>query len=257
MAAEKSLAIVLRTVEFSESSYVATLFTEDFGKITALAKGARRRKSAFESALDLLSVSRVVFLSKSSDSLDLLTEARLEKAFRSSQKELGRFYAALYLIELVNLMTDNRDPHPDLFRTTVRSIGQLDQGAPIAPNVLKFELAILRHLGHLPALHACSECSRTVPDAARMAFGIWNGGVLCNTCKVGKRKVVSLSLPALQLLRSWSEPEIETTNDTDSSQPQFDTEWTKVAGEVRGLMNQYLCDTLGRRPQLFDFLGFH
>ena len=39
MASEKTLAIVLRLVDFSESSYVATLFTEDFGKITGLEKG--------------------------------------------------------------------------------------------------------------------------------------------------------------------------------------------------------------------------
>jgi DNA repair protein RecO (recombination protein O) len=42
MATEKTQAIVLRLVEFSESSFVATLFTEDFGKVGALAKGARR-----------------------------------------------------------------------------------------------------------------------------------------------------------------------------------------------------------------------
>jgi len=53
MAIEKTDAIVIRVVEFSESSCVVTLFTRDFGKIAAMAKGARRPKSAFESAIDL------------------------------------------------------------------------------------------------------------------------------------------------------------------------------------------------------------
>lgn len=77
MPAEKTLAIVLRVVEFSETSCIATLFTRDFGKIGALAKGARRPKSPFDSALDLLAVCRIVFIDKSADVLDLLTEARL------------------------------------------------------------------------------------------------------------------------------------------------------------------------------------
>ncbi|MFM7928683.1 MAG: DNA repair protein RecO, partial [Pirellula sp.] len=83
MSLEKTDAIVLKTVEWSETSLVVTLFTRDFGKISAIAKGARRLKSPFESALDLLSLSSVVFLKKSGESLDLLTEAKLLRRFRS------------------------------------------------------------------------------------------------------------------------------------------------------------------------------
>ena len=88
MSSEKTLAIVVRVVEFSETSCVVTLFTRDFGKIGALAKGARRPKSPFESALDLLAVCRIVFLHKSSESLDLLTEAKLERRFRAATRDL-------------------------------------------------------------------------------------------------------------------------------------------------------------------------
>jgi DNA repair protein RecO (recombination protein O) len=84
MPTEKTSAIVLRVVDFSESSCVLTLFTEHFGKIGALAKGARRPKGPFDSALDLLAVCRIVFIHKSSDALDLLTEAKLERRFRAA-----------------------------------------------------------------------------------------------------------------------------------------------------------------------------
>ncbi len=62
MSAEKTLALVLRVVEFSETSLIVTLFTRDFGKVRGLAKGARRPKGPFESALDLRSLCRIVFL---------------------------------------------------------------------------------------------------------------------------------------------------------------------------------------------------
>ena len=100
MSSEKATAIVIRTVEFSETSLVVTLFTREFGKIGALAKGARRLKGPFESALDLLALCRIVFLHKSSDALDLLTEAKLLRRFRPAGRNLddiGRAVASRQL----------------------------------------------------------------------------------------------------------------------------------------------------------------
>ena len=79
MATEKALALVIRTHDWSESSRIATLWTREIGKVRALAKGGRRLKSNFESALDLLTVCDIVLIRKSSGSLDLLTEARVRE----------------------------------------------------------------------------------------------------------------------------------------------------------------------------------
>jgi len=151
MPAEKSLAIVLRVIEFSESSLVVTLFSREIGKLTGLAKGARRPKSPFEAALDLLSICRVVFLRKSADVLDLLTEAKLERRFRAAARDLSSLYCGYYIAELLDQLTDKHDPHPELFDAAVVAITALDDGDDAATNVLGFELAALRLLGHLPS----------------------------------------------------------------------------------------------------------
>src|SRR2546430_2452928 len=75
MPAEKATALVLRTTDWSETSRIATLWTREFGKVRVLAKGGRRLKSAFENALDLLTLCSIVLLRKSSGGLHLLTEA--------------------------------------------------------------------------------------------------------------------------------------------------------------------------------------
>src|SRR5689334_11493748 len=113
MSAEKAEALVIRVVDFSETSAVVTLFTREFGKVSGLAKGARRLKGPFESALDLLSRVRIVFLRKSSEALDLLTEAKLEQRFRSPGRDLSRLYGAYYVAELLNDLTHDDDPHAD------------------------------------------------------------------------------------------------------------------------------------------------
>src|ERR1700759_1186677 len=105
MSSEKATALVLRVIEFSETSAIVTLLTRECGKVRALAKGARRPKGPFESALDLLGLCRIVFLPKSSDSLDLLTEAKLERRFRPAARDLSRLYAGYYVAELLNELT--------------------------------------------------------------------------------------------------------------------------------------------------------
>src|SRR5215468_5196458 len=140
MAAEKTLALVLRAVEFSETSSVVTLFTRDFGKIRGLAKGARRPKGPFESALDLLSLCRLVFLRKSSEALDLLTEAKLERRFRPANRDLSNLYAGYYVAELLNEFTDDYDPHAQLFDLADQTLLGLTRGEAVANSVLRFEL---------------------------------------------------------------------------------------------------------------------
>src|SRR4029077_11595941 len=112
MAAEKAQALVLRTTDWSETSRIATLWTRELGKVRVLAKGGRRLKSAFESALDLLTVCSIVLLRKSSGSLDLLTEAQVVQRFPRLRTDLAALNAAYYVAELLADWTEDYDPHP-------------------------------------------------------------------------------------------------------------------------------------------------
>ncbi len=282
MSSEKTQGIVIRLIEFSESSYVATLFTEDFGKITGLAKGARRQKSAFENALDLLAVSRVVFLRKTSEGMDLWTEAKLERRFRAAFRDLRRLYAGYYVAELLQAMTDERDPHPTLFRNALKTIERLDGDGPVALEVLRFELMILRELGHAPTLHHCVECGRELEKLPRVAFGQLAGGVLCSRCKMGQRHVVSLSARAVERMRELLEDEeyggerdARPAHESESVAPENGEPSNLVAsplparpqaidgtgadkavlGELRGLMNHVISHRIGRRPRMYSFLA--
>src|SRR5919109_5521844 len=102
MTAEKATGLVLRTTDWSDTSRIATLWTREFGKVRVLAKGGRRLKSNFDSALDLLTVCSIVFLRKSSGSLDLLTEAQVVQRFPRLGTDLAALYAAYYIAELLS-----------------------------------------------------------------------------------------------------------------------------------------------------------
>jgi DNA repair protein RecO (recombination protein O) len=234
-------------VEFSETSLVVTLLTEDFGKVSALAKGARRPKGPFEGALDLLALVRIVFLRKSSEALDLLTEAKLTRRFRSAERDLARLYAGYYVAELVSELTDHGDPHRELFALADQTLLALDSGESVPACVLRFELAALRLLGHAPSLAECVGCGRPVEGQGRVAFGLTAGGVLCPECRPGQRQVASASSAAIATLRQFAEAEGDAWKTLTIDE--------RVRGELRGLWNNYLNHLVGRKLRMHEFLG--
>lgn len=255
MAAEKTTAIVLRVVEFSETSYVVTLFTRDFGKITALAKGARRKKSPFEAALDVLAICRIVFLHKSSGAMDLLTEAKLERRFRSAASSLDRLYAGYYVVELLRCLTDEHDPHPRAYDLAEETIIGLDVQDSVRHALLEFELGLLTQLGHQPILTKCSSCGREKLEPNRVSFGLNEGGVLCHKCRLGKQNIVSLSHEAWSYLNSLTGA-IAAVNYQDNGQVRINQALpAEPTGEVRKLMNQYITHLLGFRPRLHPYIS--
>ncbi len=138
MSTEKALALVVRGTDWSETSRIATLWTREFGKVRALAKGGRRLKSSFEVAFDLLTVCHVVVIRKPSGGLDLLTEAQVAERFPHLRTDLAALYAGYYIAELLADGTQDYDPHPALFDAAVGTLRGLG-GPPLPPSPLKGE----------------------------------------------------------------------------------------------------------------------
>jgi DNA repair protein RecO (recombination protein O) len=245
MAAEKALALVLRTTDWSETSRIATLWTREFGKVRVLAKGGRRLKSNFESALDLLTLCSIVLLRKSSGSLDLLTEAQVVERFPRLRADLAALYAAYYVAELLSEWTQDYDPHPALFDealATLRGFGA--PGVPAGPQVARFELVLLRELGYSPTLTNCAGCGEQVAEP-ELAFSSAAGGVVCPACRGRYRDARPITASVWRALIALGEPGERWKEMVDPG----------VRKELRQVLNQYVIYLLGRRPRLLPYLG--
>jgi len=261
MPLEPATALVLRVAPWSEASLVATLFTREFGKVRGVAKGARRPKGPFEAALDVLAVCKVVFLRKSSEALDLLTEAKLQRRFRMQGRELAGLYAGYYVAELLAELTDDYDPHPELFDAAVATLARLAGESQVAcrevarreaaGRVMRFELQALHLLGHLPALEHCVECNAAIAGTGRVAFGWASGGVLCWQCRPGKRQVISLSPAAWQELRRLAPP---AANGSAREHEELAPLARNEHAELRRVMNQYISGLVGHELRLMRYL---
>jgi DNA repair protein RecO (recombination protein O) len=251
MPAEKARARVIRSFPFGDSSAVVVLYTRELGKVRALAKGAWRPKGSFDGALDLLSACQVVTLRKSSGGLDLLTEAWLDRRFRVGS--MTAFHGGMHVAELLDALTAEADPQPELFDAADATLRVLSPAFPAAApadevvraTVARFELLTLSLTGHAPALDACAECRRPVDTAGRVAFGMLDGGALCPECRRGKRAVVSLSAGCARALLRLADPAGPVP-----PPPLPDP----LDGEVRALLTTLLAHTLGRRPRVAPLL---
>ncbi|WZP00504.1 DNA repair protein RecO [Isosphaeraceae bacterium EP7] len=249
MPAVRSLALVVRSVEVFETSLVVTLFTRELGKVGALAKGARRPKNAMQGALDLLGVSDIVLLHKSSDALDLVTEASPVERFGPLRRDLAALYSAYYIAELLGELTDLHDPHPRLFDAALVTLRHLGDPVLRSRRLARFELACLRELGLMPSLDACAHCGNPVEtrhDSDVVAFGLATGGVLCPSCRPGVAHVATLSGRTLDALRALSGPGSDWRTLDDSP---------RTLGPVRSTLGAVVSHLLGRRPRLLPYLG--
>ncbi len=247
MAAEQTDAIVLRVFPWSETSCIASIFTRDFGKLSVLAKGARRPKSPFEAALDLLSICRVVFIPKSGDALDLLTEAKLMRRFRAGSRDLLRLYCGYYVAELLDRLTDKGDKQPELFELAEDTLATLaDPKLEPRAIVLRWELQMLRLVGHLPSWQLCAQCGQDVSHEETTVFGLMASGVVCERCRIGGRQLLPLPQPARQLLQQYS-----------------DSLWREIPlnkypeqhrSVLRRIVKQYLMVLLDRRLNMHAYL---
>ena len=246
MSTEKSEGILIRQTDFSETSRIAVFFTRDFGKISVIAKGARRLKGPFEAALDLLTVSRIVFIRKSASSLDILTEAQLISRFKPNGRDLASLYGGYYLAELLLGLTEEYDPHPALYDEAVQTLERLAGQSNPQLHILRFELAVLREIGQLPAMEECTVCGNPIQAEQTYAHWVSQGGLLCAECRREGYEGNRINAGTVAVLRRLA----STAN----------TSWERLVvspeqqREMRRMMTSAISHALGRRPKTLRYL---
>jgi DNA repair protein RecO (recombination protein O) len=246
MSLEKTEAIVIRQADFSESSRVVTFFSREWGKISTVAKGAKRLKGPFDAALDLLAVCRIVFLRKSSSSLDILTEAQLLSRFKPKKQSLVSLYGGYYVAELLAGLTEEYDPHPVLFEEAVKSLELLSEQGDPSLVVLRFEFVILREIGQLPAFDMCVGCGTALNGNGPFAFWVSQGGLICPRCQkegLNRNRIQAGTVMLLRRLSSEADPHAENLS-VSASQMQ----------EIRRVATAAISHALGHRPKMLRYL---
>ncbi len=197
MPQERSEAVVVRGVDFSETSRIVTLLLPARGRMACLAKGARRKGSSFGGTLDTLNRIEAIYYWKDGREVQQLTEATVLNSYGGIKADLGRSAYCSFPLELAGRVAHENEPSQGLFSTLVRGLDGMDkwQGAPRAHACWQV-VQLLITAGFEPSLELCADCGKPVSGPAWFAF---RGGLTCGAC-AGDRRVSADELDDLRAL---------------------------------------------------------
>ncbi len=183
MPYHRDRAIVLRKTDYSNTSIVLNVLTQEMGRLGLIAKGIRRGGPAFEAEPELFTIQDAVFTLRRGGGLGILSEAAVIDDMRGIRGKVDRYWAACYVAELLLDFVPEAQPLPDVYALAAATLRAVAGAEEVALHVFMFEVALLRLLGHEPMVSACAECGAQRKRAREVAFSALKGGCLCDGCR--------------------------------------------------------------------------
>ena len=196
----KDNAICVRLMDWSETSQVVVMMTQSHGKVSAVAKGAKRQTPStlakFSGGVELLTAGEAVMIVKPSSELANLIEWNLVDAHWHLRDNYRAFELAMYAADLVHHLVHDHDPHEGTFaalRDLLRQIGSTQtknpddsrrssSGLGLMAALVRFQWALVVDLGFKPVLEADAQTGETLNEsAATLAFSASAGGLVADT----------------------------------------------------------------------------
>ncbi len=200
MAIIKDDAVILRRLDYSESSQVLAVFTRTHGKVRLIAKGIKRStKTKFATGIDLLDIGHLTFSARNvrQEALATLTEWVQSQTGAALRDALDRLLAAQYAAFAAAELTEDWDPHPVLYDGICETLRALTAGSGPVSTLLVFQRCLLQEIGSFPILDACVGCQRPIPAQGDLYFSSLDGGLLCRDCESARSEKLAIDRATL------------------------------------------------------------
>jgi DNA repair protein RecO (recombination protein O) len=233
-------AVVLKRLDFSETSQVLALFTRAHGKVRAIAKGIKRgTKARFAVGADVLDIGSVVFsvCVERTERLATLIEWKQSRSLFALREKLGRIHGAQYAVDVTAALTEDWDPHAELFDALTDALAALCESADSLREVVRYQVALLDAIGSAPRFDACVLCGR---ESELTYFSSFEGGLVCRHCEVGQVEKRQLSSETVESLRGLA------TAQAPSAEPLSHVRLARAFT----VLNYHLAHLMGREPTL-------
>lgn len=232
-------AIILRTRAYGESDLIVTFLTDVAGKLTGIAKGAKNSRRRFPNCLHPLSRVRAHYRQRPQATLVFLESCDLVRPATTFSEPRKLAYGQ-YLLELVDVLSEEAHPIPEQFHLLDRALSVLLQGPATATFLRAFELQLLCLAGYEPQFTLCKGCGQPIEAQEVALFAFDLARPLCPACGLSGGsdavRVAAATLSALERLKSISLSEAQRNDLLQASR-------TEAADIVARLLSPHL-----RRP---------
>lgn len=235
-------AVVLNSRQMQDADRVLTLFSREKGKIRAAAHGVNKPTSRKRGAVQPFSHSD--FLLRAGRELDTVSQCEGREIFPGLWADLEKMGFAAHVTELVDGLTEEREPNHDLFDLLLGTLRQLENTADCELTGRGFELRLVSMLGYRPYLEGCVACGNGISKPGA-SFSAASGGLLCRSCIAGACDVPCSGETAavMKLLLDWNPGKIGRLRVSPRSR-----------AEMRAAMREYLQWLTEKRPRSLHFL---
>jgi len=198
LSQERTEALVLRGVDFSETSRIVTFLCPDRGRLACMAKGARRKNSPLAPVLDTLNHVELLYYWRDGREVQTLAEVSLLDGFTGIKADLAKASFASFPLELAAKTAHANEPSRELFLALIRGLRSLNTWTGAAAVHAAWQaLALLAAAGFEPSLDLCAVCGAPVDEAHGFTL---SGGATCAACPAERR----LSAAQYKALRALS-----------------------------------------------------
>jgi len=175
-------AIVLRRVPFAEADLVVTLLSTECGRVSALARSARKSSRRFSGGLGMAATGEAHLRDRSGADLMVLESFEARDDRSALGLDVAKAAHAAYAIELCDRLCPAREPEKAVFAWLDEFLTRLGAGIATAERLRVFELGLLRRLGIGPSLDRCVVCGRSDLGGQDVRWYPARGGAVCRTC---------------------------------------------------------------------------
>lgn len=240
---------MLRKMDFGDYDLIITFFTLKEGKITAIAKSAKKSTKRFGGILDLFSSLDVVYSTGRRKGLPVLQEATLKHPFPGIRSSMLKTSYASYWAELINEWMETGQGEVRLYQLFHHVLKALDigQASEGALSIL-FQMKFMNMFGFAPVLQRCVVCQTEVENIKEttVIFNLKKGGIVCDRCDAGSGHKMSLTKGTVKQLL-W----IEKGNLKQAARIRFDSDTMKTGEE---LLEAFVPYHLGKNLRSLKFL---
>lgn len=203
-SSKESAAIVLDCRDHGESDLIVTFFCQGIGRMTGIAKGAKRSQKRFVNKLELFSSLFLRYTEAKNSNMAFIVEAELLESFLSLRQNMPLYMAATVIRELTLVSTRDLEGDNGLFSLLLWTLESLVTRRPTMTIVALFQLKFFEQIGYRPNFSSCLRCNQPFDTAQDYGFESRAGSIICSRCQQRQRQasIMPLARGTIKFLES-------------------------------------------------------
>ncbi len=240
----KAEAVVIRSMDYGEGNKIITLYARQFGKLSVMARGAKKMNSRHAATTQLFTYGEFTYYK--SGQMGTLNQGEMISSHHSLRNNIHKTAYAAYIVEMIDRMLTDQEASSYLFDQLIAALKAIEDGKDPIVIAQIFEMNMLVFAGYAPELDKCVCCDKLCDDPL---ISTERGGMVCLRC--AKREaiyVMEIQLKTLKMLRMFREMDLrrvgkinisdEIINDLKKCMRSFMDTHVSISWKSRGFLDQ-------------------